>query len=64
MSSIDDLLKKRPRTHRHWTLSVDQDTYDLVKQVSSETGKSCPRVIAAFVEAGYEEYNKVKAQQE
>ena len=64
MSSINDLLKKRPKTHRHWTLSVDQDTYDLVKLVSAKTGKSCPRIIAAFVEAGYEEYRKAKAQQE
>lgn len=63
MSRINDLLKNRPTTYRHWTVNVDQDTYDLVKRVASETGRSCPRVIAAFVEAGYEEYNKVKAQQ-
>jgi hypothetical protein len=35
---------------------VDQETYNLITKISSDTGKSRPKVLAALVQTGYDEY--------
>ena len=49
---------KKPR--REFTISVDQETYAIVRRIKAETGKSGPKVAAALIEAGLKEYERNK----
>lgn len=54
MSTIKELLVPRKPKGREFTVSVDQETYDLVGKVAVETGRSRPEVVGAFVKSAYE----------
>ena len=55
---IRELMK--PKKSREFTLNIDQETYEIVTKVAEETGKSRPKVLAAFIAEAYELYEKVK----
>lgn len=61
MGRGDDIKElMQPKRSREYTLNVDEKTYELVSQVAKETGKSRPKVLAAFVAEAYAVYQKVK----
>jgi len=48
LSELFDNRKKRA-----YTLNVDEDTYAMITQVAEQTGRSRPKVLAAFVSTAY-----------
>lgn len=51
---LSDLLGTQKK--RTATLNVDADTYERITQVAEQTGKSRPRVLAAFVKSAYDAF--------
>lgn len=49
-------LFREDKKRREFSVSVDADTYDLITRVSKQTGKSRPKVLAAFVKTAYDAY--------
>ena len=45
-----------PERRREHTLSVDAKSYEIITAVSEQTGKSRPKVLAAFIETAYYQY--------
>ena len=64
-NAIDRLLPPKKMSHlfeneyiRQHTMNVDAKTFEIITAVSEQTGKSRPRVLAAFVETAYYQYAK------
>lgn len=53
-SLLSDLFENRKK--RVYTLSVDEDTYEMVTRVSDQTKKSRPKILAAFVKLAYDSF--------
>jgi hypothetical protein len=57
LSELFDNRKKRA-----FTLNVDEDTYSMITRVAEQTGKTRPKVLAAFVKSAYDSFcEEVKA---
>jgi hypothetical protein len=57
---VKELLRP-PEKYRYYTLNADQETFQIVRRVAQETGRTCPKVLAAFVEVGYAAYLREKS---
>jgi len=53
-----DLLAPKDKA-REYSLSVDEETYARVSEVSKLTGKSRPKVLRSFVELAYTKFKRV-----
>lgn len=51
---LSDLFNNKEK--RAFTLNVDEATYAMITRVAEQTGKSRPKVLAAFVESAYNNF--------
>lgn len=66
MGGVKSLLGPRDKVppSKQFTVNVDAQTHKVISLVAKETGRSRPKVLAAFVEEAFGRYAKAKKEEE
>lgn len=60
MSEVEALLTSRVPPSKLYTVNVDAETLEIVNRVKEQTGRSRPKIVAAFVKEAYQVYLRKK----